>query len=673
MRPNSASAPLSLWSAAYLGCAAFLLLGLLPSPHISPTLLGELSWLALLGSVPTALVLGAAARISKARAAIQLLAALAIAGLGTALAWQHTDFLLSGPHWALHPQRALVHAGLALALGLAGALGWGWLAMGAELEAPRKRVGWTVVSFGGVALLAFAISRYRAYDYSIAQAVFPGGVLCAACVRLLGRVSGRTRLMSALAICCALPGVVSRVDSSWVSTGEREVVAYSRAGALATLYLLPHAASLPGWSETAMDCPPPRQVLESAPVPIAPDKRRNVIIVTVDALRSDVVGAVENAREVTPTLSKLAKRSVWFGNATTTYPATLFAIGSAFTGLSPAELYLSPALPETLFTRSRSVVDQQIVVWPDVSWFRLPIVKELLTPGVEPELAPNDAAATRALVARLRAARQERASVMAWIHYYSPHAPYVPQPSFGFGKGERNAYLSEVAYFDHQLGELLRYLEDDGWMEDTLVVFFSDHGEALGERRYYGHHVYLDGWMVDVPMALWHAELEPSKPRVGVSVADLAPTVLHFLGLPMPSNLESQSLFSLDPNLANRATFAEAFPVRGRALFESFRLPALDDAAIEDRLRSIRVSNKGYEPKVAITDDHHRLVHHRSANTAMVYERSSDGAERRLGTAEGREVSELLRAKLEHWESEQLSRIQCRLGVRANAADPVRR
>jgi arylsulfatase A-like enzyme len=174
-------------------------------------------------------------------------------------------------------------------------------------------------------------------------------------------------------------------------------------------------------------------------------------------------------------------------------------------------------------------------------------------------------------------------------------------------------------------------------------------------------------------MALWHADLEPSKPHVGVSVADLAPTVLHFLGLPMPSNLESQSLFSLDPNLANRATFAEAFPVRGRALFESFRLPALDDAAIEDRLRSIRVSNKGYEPKVAITDDHHRLVHHRSANTAMVYERSSDGAQRRLGTAEGREVSELLRAKLEHWESEQLSRIQCRLGVRANAADPVRR
>ena len=72
-------------------------------------------------------------------------------------------------------------------------------------------------------------------------------------------------------------------------------------------------------------------------------------------------------------------------------------------------------------------------------------------------------------------------------------------------------------------------------------------------------------------------------------------------------------------------------------------------------------------------NDHHRLVHHRSANTAMVYERSPDGSERRLGTAEGREVSELLRAKLEHWESEQLSRIQCRLGVRANAEDPVRR
>jgi arylsulfatase A-like enzyme len=401
--------------------------------------------------------------------------------------------------------------------------------------------------------------------------------------------------------------------------------------------------------------------MEQSPIDIEPTGRRNVIIVTVDALRKDVMGMQVDGRPVTPELTRLAKAGVSFARATSTYPATLFAMGSAFTGLSPAELYLSPALPDTIFTRSRAYVDRQFAVLPDVRWFRLPIVGQFLAPGVATELARTDAAATDALIARLRAAREDDASIMAWVHYYSPHDRYRPHRDFPFGKGKKNAYLSEVAYFDRELGRLMQYLDDDGWLEDTLVVFFSDHGEALGEQSYWGHHVYLNGWMIDVPLVLWHASLTPSEPRVGVSLADVAPTVLHFLGLPIPSDIAAQSLFTLDPNLPDRPSFSEAFPVRGRALFDSFRLAALDDASIRTRLRGIRAASKGYEPKGAITRGRYRLIHHRGADTTLVYDLEADPNEHLADGTSSREASKLLRSELERWEQEQLQRIQCRL------------
>jgi arylsulfatase A-like enzyme len=253
---------------------------------------------------------------------------------------------------------------------------------------------------------------------------------------------------------------------------------------------------------------------------------------------------------------------------------------------------------------------------------------------------------------------------MAWIHYYSPHDPYEPWPAFPFGKGKRNAYLSEVAFVDRELGRLMQYLEGDGWLEDTLVIFFSDHGQALGESSYWGHHVYLNAWMIDVPLVLWHADLSPARAVVGASLADVAPTVLHFLGLPIPSDIGAESLFTLDSDLPNRPTFSEAFPVRGRELFDRFSLPTLDDASIRERLRSIRVASQGYEPKGAITRDRYRLIHHRGADTTSLYDREADPEELQQSPANG-EVRKLLKSELERWEREQLRRIRCRLQLTA--------
>jgi arylsulfatase A-like enzyme len=652
---------LILWAAAYLGCVLFLLVGLLPNTSISSELLGQLTWLGLIGSVPTTLVLGAASRAARAPRAVIAASTAGVILFAVAIGWDHANFLLSGPRWTLHPQRQLGRAAMALALGLLAAGGWLWLILGARTTGRRWLAAWITFTVIAVGLLMAAIVRYRAYDYSIAQLIFPAGVLSGAMVYALVRESRYWPVILGAAAACLLYGVGSRFDPASVATGQREVIAHSRAAALATLYVLPHFVREETWSPTGTACPGPKPIVERSPIGIEPSERRNVIIITVDALRKDVVGMHVDGHPVTPELTRLAKAGVSFVSATSTYPATLFAMGSAFTGLSPGELYLSPVLPDTIFTRSRAHVDRQLAVLPDVSWFRLPIVGQFLTPDVETTFAPTDAAATDTFIEHLRAARADDASMMAWVHYYAPHAPYQPHREFPFGKGKKSAYLSEVAYFDRELGRLMQYLEGDGWLEDTLVVFFSDHGEALGEKSYWGHHVYLDGWMVDVPLVLWHSQLASSEPRVGVSLADVAPTILHFLGLPASSDAAAESLFTLDPNLPNRPSFSEAFPVRGRELFDRFRLSALDDASIRARLQSIRAASKGYEPKGAITRGPYRLIHHRGTDTALFYDYEADANEHLDDGAASREASKLLRSELERWEQEQLRRILCRI------------
>ncbi len=652
---------LMLWSAAYLGGAFFLVAGLLPQGTVSIGLLAQLSWLALIGSIPTTLALAATSRLAGATRPTIMTSTLVLVALTMAVGYEHVDFLLSGPRWLEHPRRILLQFAMLSMLGLLAGCGWLWLILGVRLRRGSWQAIWIALSIVAVGLLTAAIVRFRAYDYSMAQLVFPAGLLSGAILYLIIRSSPRRFVAAGLVTACLFFGVGSRFAPALVATGQREVIAQSRAGALATLYVLPHVGGDTSLGSSGEGCPEPKPIVETSPIGILPAGRRNVILITVDALRKDIVGLDLDGRPVTPQLSRLAAKGVSFANATSTYPATLFAVGSAFTGLSPAELYLSPSLPDTIFTRSRAHIDQQIAVLPDVNWFRLPIVQQFLAPGVDTKFAATDADATDALVARLRRARQKDASVMAWVHYYAPHDPYEPRAAFPFGDGKKNAYLSEVAYFDRELGRLMDYLERDGWLDDSLVIFFSDHGEALGEKSYWGHHVYLNGWMVDVPLVLWHAAFAPAEPRVGVSLADVAPSVLHFLGLPLPSDIAAQSLFTLDPNLPNRATFSEAFPVRGRELFESFRLPAFDDATIRARLQSIRVSSKGYEPKGAISLDRYRLIHHRGAGTAFFFDHETNPGEDAGLRDTNPDARQLLEGELDRWEQAQLRRIQCRL------------
>lgn len=109
-------------------------------------------------------------------------------------------------------------------------------------------------------------------------------------------------------------------------------------------------------------------------------------------------------------------------------------------------------------------------------------------------------------------------------------------------------YRIEVSYVDRYIGELIQRLKDLGLYEDSLVVFTSDHGEALGERNFVGHVEYLTDEMIHVPLIVkpprGDARWAALERRAGslASHLDLTPTLLAMAGLPPLPGQRGKSL-----------------------------------------------------------------------------------------------------------------------------------
>ena len=107
----------------------------------------------------------------------------------------------------------------------------------------------------------------------------------------------------------------------------------------------------------------------------------------------------------------------------------------------------------------------------------------------------------------------------------------------------RDCYDDCIAFLDEQLGKLLDELQRQGLLDNTLVIITSDHGEAFGDHRFFGHgnSLYLDE--IGVPLVILSPGAPAGRVVVGpVSLRDLPATVLDQLGLADGSPFPGHSL-----------------------------------------------------------------------------------------------------------------------------------
>lgn len=111
----------------------------------------------------------------------------------------------------------------------------------------------------------------------------------------------------------------------------------------------------------------------------------------------------------------------------------------------------------------------------------------------------------------------------------------------------RASYWAMIDLIDQQVGRILDALEKSGQMENTMIIYMSDHGEMLGD-----HGIYLKGPFfydpaIRVPLIVHGAAVATSGVASAalVELADLAPTLLEWAGLPKHPGMQGKSLTPL--------------------------------------------------------------------------------------------------------------------------------
>jgi choline-sulfatase len=287
----------------------------------------------------------------------------------------------------------------------------------------------------------------------------------------------------------------------------------------------------------------------------------NVLVVTLDTLRADRVGAYGYAAARTPVLDGLAAKGVRFSSATTTTPLTLSAHTSLFTGMWPTAhgvrdntgFYVDDALT-TLAEQLKGqgyrtggfvgafVLDAR---WGIAQGFDHYFDEFDLTEDVGPGLDAIQRRGTEVVDAATAWLTQpDPKPFFAWVHLYDPHTPYDAPAEFAarFPATRDGAYDAEVAYTDAQLGRLLSGLEANGRLANTIVVVMSDHGEQLGEHREQSHGFFVYDASVQVPLIIAAPGVAPRVVADQVRIIDVMPTVLDLAGLAIPAAVQGASL-----------------------------------------------------------------------------------------------------------------------------------
>lgn len=104
----------------------------------------------------------------------------------------------------------------------------------------------------------------------------------------------------------------------------------------------------------------------------------------------------------------------------------------------------------------------------------------------------------------------------------------------------RDAYSQSAMEMDRQIGELWDHLVESRTLDRTLVIFFSDHGEALFERGNVGHGAFFEE-VARIPMILFHPKINTKTeiPQL-TSLVDLMPAVLDLLDIPIPNQAQGR-------------------------------------------------------------------------------------------------------------------------------------
>jgi arylsulfatase A-like enzyme len=298
----------------------------------------------------------------------------------------------------------------------------------------------------------------------------------------------------------------------------------------------------------------------------------NVLLIGIDTLRADALGAWGRNPTLTPSLDRLAGQSdVWL-NAFSTFNVTNPSFASILTGLygkNHGVYDLQTPLPPGQTTLAEVLSGAGYDTLAVLSASHLGADHSGLGQGFREIHTASEhyAAELPADLAMDWLTAHSGKPFFIWLHLFDPHTPHTPPEPYALGfrpaaatglspvrawipfrqpgprsftenvlGGQRDLYDGEVAYLDRQVGRLLDFLESRGMLEDTVIAVVADHGENLGDHGLSFRHLGLWDSTTHVPLMIrWPGREREGRRLAGlVQTIDLFPTLVATAGLRVP-------------------------------------------------------------------------------------------------------------------------------------------
>lgn len=309
-------------------------------------------------------------------------------------------------------------------------------------------------------------------------------------------------------------------------------------------------------------------------------QRTNVLILTLDTTRADRLGCYGHAAAHTPNLDAFAaERAVRFDQAITAAPITLPSHTTIMSGTYPVFHGVHDndgfIVDEEITTLAEILTEQGfttgavVASFPLHSQFNLDQGFDSYNDNFTEDWSQAEQEARTGLSFGFieRTAYQVNQAALRWlddhgddefflwIHYFDPHQAYQPPPPYDSQVSD--PYDGEIAFADENFGALMKYLEQRGLLERTLVIVVGDHGESLYDHGEPSHASYVYDPTMRVPFLV----AAPGVSQAGrvverqVRTIDIAPTVLDLLGVAAHPDMQGVSLVAdLSPGGEDRST-----------------------------------------------------------------------------------------------------------------------
>jgi arylsulfatase A-like enzyme len=333
---------------------------------------------------------------------------------------------------------------------------------------------------------------------------------------------------------------------------------------------------------------------------------KNVVLLTIDALRKDALGCYGNKSGLTPFIDSLQDKCIRFTKGQGSGPYTQ----ASFPGILTSSYYLDYGKPRGL-SPQRTLISEPLqqagivtaafhsnpylcdfLGWNrgwDVFYDSMEEEVSELMPYIKGDVINSK------VTGWLSSRQGETKPFFLWLHYMDIHEPYVPareyidliDPSISLTKDEmfrlfsevllkrdasdkgivkllKKLYDAHVREADDYVKEFFATLEKLELLKDTAVIITSDHGDEFGEHGGLSHDDKMYSELIDMPLLIY----DPNKDRgevcdTLVSNIDIPPTIVHLFGLEPIKAFQGSSLLPL-ADYPEKGCFGEAIDQRSQ-------------------------------------------------------------------------------------------------------------